>query len=372
MKESLEYSTVMKSVWLAATLLSFVLPASAGELTQRPVLRFALKAYTQPQAAEGVEFAADGRSVCVWWGPVPPEGDYTRLPLEFVVLDLFGNVLSVSRSATNRAISLKDFPSISWRETQQVFMKGAKSWAFSRDFSRGLRFKEVTYNKYLAEMWVLPAEQKPIWVTALPYVGPKPVSLFFDTTDRTILVTGPLQEVVALQMQTGEIVDKFSLGPIESDAELLKRKKRFRIDVDLHDPGLQFIAGTLSLDSKKQLLAAGASDDKRVRVVGIASHGQVVFEANADINPGLPWGGSWQVHRVQFLADGKYLLAEYFFGGRGTSTTLLPTEIFETRTWKVVWKKNDLEIHSVTMSPDGTKIALLRGNTLEVLPFEKR
>ena len=78
------------------------------------------------------------------------------------------------------------------------------------------------------------------------------------------------------------------------------------------------------------------------------------------------------MHRVQFLADGKYLLAEYFFGGRGTSTTLLPTEIFETRTWKVVWKKNDLEIKSVTMSPDGTKIALLRGNTLEVLPFEKR
>ena len=96
----------------------------------------------------------------------------------------------------------------------------------------------------------------------------------------------------------------------------------------------------------------------------------MVFEANAEMNPVRPWGGDWRVRRVQFLADGKYVLAEYKFRGRGTSTVLEPTEIFETRTWKVVWKENDLEIKSVTLSPDGKKIAFLRANTLEVRPFE--
>ena len=359
----------MKSLLLAATFLSFALGATVGELAEHSV-RIALKDYTR--SGSGVEFSEDGRSMCVWWGPVPPVGDYTKLPLELVIFDMLGNVLSISRSSTNRAVSIKDFPTIGWRETQQEFVKDAMAWAFARDLSKGLRIKEIRYNKHLAEMWELPAKDKPLWLTTLPYVNPRPVSLFFDITNKTILVQTTGQEVVALDLETGKVADEFSLGPIETDIEVLKRKKKFGIRLDDDDPGLRFFASTLSLNSKKQLLASGSSNDKRVKVVGIASRGQMVFEANAEISPVRPWGGDWRVRRVQFLADGKYLLAEYKFGGRGTSTVLEPTEIFETRTWKVVWKENDLEIRSVTMSADGNKIAFLRGNILEVHPFESR
>ena len=163
---------------------------------------------------------------------------------------------------------------------------------------------------------------------------------------------------------------RFPLGPIESDSEAVQRKKKFGLHVDDSDPALRFSAYCLSQDTAKGWLACGAFDDKRVRVVQMASNGPMVFEANTEVNPSQPWGGNWMVHRVEFLADAKYLLAEYDFGGRGTSTVLRPTEIFETATWKIVWKNSDPETGGITLSPDGKRMAFLRGDVLEVHAFD--
>lgn len=100
----------MKFLFLAATFLLFVLAANAGELPDRSVLRIALREYTRPTAAAGLEFSADGRSMCVWWWPHPAVGDQTTMPLEFVIVDTLGKVLSVSRSSTNRANTLEVHP----------------------------------------------------------------------------------------------------------------------------------------------------------------------------------------------------------------------------------------------------------------------
>jgi hypothetical protein len=63
------------------------------------------------------------------------------------------------------------------------------------------------------------------------------------------------------------------------------------------------------------------------------------------------------------------MVVEYFFAGRGTDMVLRPTEVYETEHWQKVWEIEGARIHSVTLSPDGKEMALIRDNVLEVGPF---
>ncbi|MCX7591715.1 MAG: hypothetical protein N2255_08815, partial [Kiritimatiellae bacterium] len=109
--------------------------------------------------------------------------------------------------------------------------------------------------------------------------------------------------------------------------------------------------------------------DRRVRVVSLREPGTVVFEANTHDNPHKPHGGVWRVTGVEFLARGRYLLAEYSFDGRLTAVVLNPTDIFDTDTWQKVWHENSEQIRAVTLSNDGKKLAFIRNGVLEIGDF---
>jgi len=358
----------MKLLLLIGALLGCQLERGAGAVPDRTILKIDLQNYTR--SGVGVEFATDARSVCVWWWPDPPIGDFRKLPVEFVVFDLHGGVLNVSSNTLSRAEALRAFPSLVWRETQQEFVKSAVGWAFAHDFSQGLRIRRTRDSEHTAEMWALPARGEPIWSVHLPRcTQPEPVKILLAPTDKTILINLTGSQGIVLDRDTGKTQYTFPFGPIESDAEALQRKKKFGFRSADDGHSLQFIAYALSQDTSNGRLACGAFFDKRIRVVEVAPSGNLVFEANTDVNPSRPIGGNWKVQRVQFLADGNYLLAQYEFGGRGTTTVLNPVEILETRTWKRVWKESDLGIRGVTLSPDGTTLAFLRDDGLEIHPF---
>jgi hypothetical protein len=55
------------------------------------------------------------------------------------------------------------------------------------------------------------------------------------------------------------------------------------------------------------------------------------------------------------------------FGSTGLQ--LYPTDIFDIRTRKLVWRENCYEIEGVTLSPDGKKMAFIRNNIIEIGDF---
>ncbi len=319
-----------------------------------------------------LNFAGDGRSICAWWKPYRRPGNPEKAVVEFVIVDLQTDRLRTSRE-TNHSEVFHDFPMVAWREMWKDFVKDAIGWAFTQDFFKGLRILPSTgYGQFVAEMWDLPQKKKPLWRTELPSPAyrPHPIELFQEFSSEAIPIATTPVGGVFLSGTTGAIKGSFTFGPIESDEEASMRKKRFHLKYSDGDPALTFSTFTFSYDPKRNLLACGTFDDRRVRTILVTEPDRIVFEAHSNENPARPRGGKWSVQRVEFLSNGKYLLASASFGGRLTIISLEPTEIFETSTWKLVWQENDTKVRAVTLSPDGTKIAYLRENTLEVSPFK--
>ena len=65
-------------------------------------------------------------------------------------------------------------------------------------------------------------------------------------------------------------------------------------------------------------------------------------------------------------ANGKYLTVQYEYSGRYILITRLPTEVYDTDTWELIWYENKEEVSAVTVSPNEKKIAFLRDTILEM------
>jgi hypothetical protein len=267
---------------------------------------------------------------------------------------------------------LSNFSSIAWRETQRAFVTNAVAWLFATDFSWGIRaFRLNTLWTVHLECWTLPQlpDAFPLWNSQMERAfGFKLISLIGDAKDRVLLVSSGSEGVV-LSKQTGNVVWRFPLGHIETEKEAARRNRKYGMRLDTTDPALYFGASVFSYDDQSGLLACGAFFDKRVRVISISPPEHVVFEANTDVNPVMPRGGWWRVNRVAFASAGRYLIAGYTFGGRGTKLIVQSTEVFDTRTWKCVWKEEDLKTESVALSEDGRLLAYVRDNGIEIMPF---
>jgi len=320
-----------------------------------------------------LEFATNDQMICLWWWPSRKTGDYTKEPVEWVVFDVQGKMLaSSSNSWETTSPLLRHFPGIAWRLFQQNFVKDAIGCGFSPELSYGLRVLPSKTGPPSAELWDLHPPPKSIWTAVLP-----PAALSHIRFAGLIPAEGPPaalvdlngQEAVLLDGATGHQVDVFSYGHIESDKEAVIRKRKFRLATTDGDPSLRFDVLSFSLDPVHGHLACGSLSDRRVRVVTTGREHRTVFEANTDDHPQKPRGGSWRVNRVQFLAGGLYLLAEYRFGGRGTGEVLEPTDIFSTETWSRVWQENTPSVRSVTLSCDGKKMAYLRESVIELGEF---
>jgi hypothetical protein len=319
-----------------------------------------------------VLLSADNKSLCVWWVPWTREGamNASKGPLGFLVFDAGGKLVADSADPNlTPCEALRDFPSFAWRWRFRDFLKNASAWGFSADSTEGVRLFKDGPSQFHAEMWRLSPQQNMAWARALPtgvVDTDAPVHILSRPDLRAVLVPISGREGVLLSRDDGTLIDQFRFGTIES----FGTRNRFRLPLLGGGPSVRFSSGDTSVDPSGRLIACGCVDDRRVRVVSIDPPHKMVFEANTNDHAERPRGGVWSVTRVEFVSQGKYLLVEYHFGGRGTRVTYNPSDIFDTATWRKVWHENSLEVRSVTLSPDGKKMAFIRGDYVEVGPFQ--
>ena len=320
-------------------------------------------------------YSQNGQTICAWSESsrvTKAEGRYTRVPPEFKMFDLTGKELG-SHTNQDYSLLLTNFPSLAWRLRLEPFRTNAESWFFSPEHSVGIRvFKLSTLWDLRIECWMSPqtSSNSLLWVRQMQReFGCKPIAMTESSEAGVLFVTGAGQELMVLSKETGQTLRRFTVGHIETDKEAGRRKRKFGMPFDNGDPALYFSSHVFSYDEKDHLLACGAFYDKRVRVLDITPPVKVVFEANTDANPAQPPGGSWVVRRVEFAADGRYLVVRYDFGGKLTKVSIDSTEIFDVRSWKSVWKENNPSIGSVALSPNGRLLAFVQDNSIHVIPF---
>ncbi len=318
-----------------------------------------------------VAFSGDGQMLCVWWG-------LGKSPVKFLVFDLDGKSLSGWKN-TNHMEFLQEFPMIAWRWTSGEFAQGAnfgsgEAFNFNRDLSRGVRIV-VPANRaspVTAEMWKLSEPKHKLWSQPLPgsrdvVAYATPVGILNDWNNGSEFINLDGQRCAELDPQTGEIKRTFTFGPIETDEESKLKAKKFGVSEDEAD-AVKFFVGERAYDAKRRWIACGSGNGQRTRVIDVARPEKILFEANSNANPFRPRGGSWRVDRVEFLAEGNYLVTETVYSRRFGPFKYL-TEVFDTSSWRSVWESKDPKTHSVTLSPDGRAMAYVRGTTVVICPF---
>lgn len=325
-----------------------------------------------------VVFAKDGKEVCVWWGL----GDIHRL--KFLVFDLAGKNLGSSRD-TNALKLLTGFPTIAWKWIHYDFLhppgRGVTAETFSTDLSEGFRVSlanklpESGDRPYVAEMWRLSEPKRQLWSRELPEgeqqtYHPEAIGILHDWRSEPLLIALNTVVCAELDPQTGSTKRTFAFGPIESSEEAGKRAKKFGGSEDDQDLA-GFSAGSFDYDPKHGWIACGCSHDRRIRVIDSSAPQRVVFEAHNNDNPFRPRGGNWFVYPVEFFVDGKYLVASTDFSRR-FGPYKYEIEVYETTSWRMVWKTEDNRIQSFALSPDGQNMAYVRAATLVIARFEPK
>jgi hypothetical protein len=318
------------------------------------------------------EFSHDGRYICVWESNIEGNICANSIPRKIVLFDTTGNVI-FSKADFNGTVKedfMLLFPKILWPMQYADFLKESVGWDIMDDGSTGFRIVEnkkidVLTVQFKGELWQLRPEKKILWSVELPPTVANSISTYFagffqKNEDKFIVISEGGENGYILSQNDGTIISRFTFGHIESDKELLNYKKKNNLQ-----NVYRFHSYCISLERSNRLLACGSFDDKRVRVISLDSPFPMLFEANAGVDPNKPRGGRWYVMKVRFAGD-NYLIIEYTFAGRGTSVVYEPTEIFDMRSWKIIWSENSRKISSVSISQDGGKIALVKDNVLEI------
>ena len=274
------------------------------------------------------------------------------------------------------------FPGIAWRTHFADFVRDAGErfgtwWGFTPDYKSEARLVSSRKDRFpygeiwTAQFWQLAPARKLMWSTEFPDVirSLKLVSFFHrEGKEYVLLAFAGIRGGVVLSREDGRVVERLTYGPIETEKDRRAYKRKFDLG-SVRDSSLDFSPCVFAFEPSLRLLACGAFCGRRVRVLSMDTTHKVVFEANTNDHPYRPRGGVWCVTGLRFAGD-KYLIVDYRFGGRLTSLFLDPTDIFEVGTWKRVWHENSLTISHVTLSPDGKKMALIRGKDwLEIGPF---
>jgi len=249
-------------------------------------------------------------------------------------------------------------------------------WGFSRDYSLGFRFlKPEGYSlRGDGELWRLSPSPERRWRMRLPEeISKRGLAGFFDNDARDrLLVAFEGMSAYVLSTNDGSILDSFVYASPRDDPKEQPRNKPNDLPSAERAPIPSFLAGVLSFDSSRRLLACAADEGKHIRVLSANPPHGVVFEAHVGENPRRPRGGLWLVDSLDFSGGGRYLVAGYKFGGRATKKSLSMVEIFDTSSWRPVWSTDDAAISPVVapkVSPDGKTLALIRGHWLEISPF---
>jgi hypothetical protein len=343
---------------------------------------------------EGYEFSSDSKLICIWKFPDFTDRDYhfrpATYPVQCAVFDLNGQLQG---NATNGNGFLTDLYKAQFPKT---FRRQACSDWFSSfgtntsdyvvmacnvspDNTLGMRIvagrKGVDPHTEgfspIVELWRLSPIKVRIWSKQIPErtIFENGLVDCFQMDNKTfILAAFQGRNAFVLSQDTGDIVDRFTYGPEETEAELRAREKLFRLDAR-DDFVVRFQAGYLAFDPERRVLALGDAYDMRLRIVSVDPPHAVLFEAHTSENHHTPWPGDWTIMSVGIEAH-KFVVVSYMWANRLFGEGYDCEEAFSLDTRKLVWSAtNDgISFGSPYVSPDGKMMAIGKDKWLEIGP----
>jgi hypothetical protein len=171
------------------------------------------------------------------------------------------------------------------------------------------------------------------------------------------------QKAIIVSQETGDILGEFQyIRPGEQN--LPPYGSRF------YSSKFSTCPFSFAYNQAKRWLTCGEFVGRRVRIYSIDPPYPLLREFSADLPPQHTLlGGAWMVGKAEVNGNGRYLTVEYEYSGRNIVTACFPCEVYDTDTWELVWYENRAEVYEVTVSPNGKKIAFLRGKMLEIGDF---
>jgi len=314
-------------------------------------------------------FSSDSTKICLWWAQ-----SYKNLssPDSWVVISAT-NAAFITSSDSNAVRTeqiLRDFPFLAPTLQWGTFFANATAYAVDNSSQCALRaFSNLDRHRLLpatVEMHNLRDSGGVVWKTTLPSTRDVKRLLFRD--ESIIVLSGGMTGYI-LDFGTGEILSSFTYGTKETKQELRSRRLRYNPFADFDDD-LSFTTCSFAVDPSVRYLAAGGFNDRRLRIISLEDF-SMLREFHSDENPYWPFGGEWEMSRLEFSSSGNFLIAESMHEGRLSRGQQI-TEIIDIENWKIVKEiksSGNTDIHSLALSPDDTQMAYIHNNVLKIVPF---
>lgn len=336
----------------AATVRRDEIKPAAVDLSKLPGLRYSWK---RIEFEDAPRFDSSGQFLCVTAHTWATNADFTQ-ELHYVILDSNGVVQTSSESKPNTNL-LARFPNlalklfhrdmISTDDYTNMFLDPGR-WIVAPDSSWCVRVRQMPDLSDLVEKFRLKpsVEKQWIWVRKEKYGPPSCRMDYVKLREREVVaIRCSFSETVLLDAGTGTNIDLIPYGPgrgIVSNSAL-----------------------ATCIIPEKEWLVCGERDSKRIRVISLEPPHRIAREVG---DRGVNGFGIWRTYRLESAADGRLLLKVSHWGSRlvgGNSETY----IYDTDTWKVLWRHVDRNGETTTLSPDGKRLAIQTGQSLEILPF---
>jgi hypothetical protein len=300
-------------------------------------------------------FDQNGKCLCVAAHIWATNADFTQ-ELHYVILNAEGVVQTSSESTPDMNLLAK-FPDlavklfhrslISRDDSTNMFLDLGR-WVVAPDLSWCARVRQLADMSDRVEKLALKPTVEKLWAwTCKGEYGPPSCQMSYVVlpSKGVIAISRSFMETVLLDEATGTNVDVIPYGPGRGIVSNL--------------------ALAACIIPQKGWLVCDEQESKRIRVISLSPPHRILKEVGEKGINGL---GVWSTPRLEPTADGQLLLKVSHWGSRlaGGRTE---AEIYDTGTWKVLWRHVDRTGGEIALSPDGKRLALLKGQILEMRPF---
>ena len=279
----------------------------------------------------------------------------------------------------------------------------AHAWFFSKDYKYLVTISNPEMEKYVerkaagkptymlypdlkyvnVECWQLTDGKRRLWSSKLKVNQDSgatgiEVGEFFNKNGRDYIIFNYfLEPAYVFDAESGKLVDSFEYGPDLTEDDVDKIIQRYGLNREHWEDEIEFSPSEFAFNPLNRLLACGNFTSRHLRVISVDKPHKVVFEVFKYSSPQTPsnlfYGSSfWSSGELSFAGD-KYLIVKNYAAARSLFRKrpyLRRVDIYNMKTWKRVWNMTALKGFYVILSDNGEKIAVTRGDFIEMGNFK--